>query len=215
MTARFITFEGIDGCGKSTQLQLCAEWLREQGIRVLTAFEPGDTALGASIRKLLLSGEHVPHPETELLLFLADRAQHMREVILPALQSDTWVLCDRFTDSTIAYQMAGRKLDMQQARPLMKFAELGHSPDLTLWFDVTVETALARMQQRSAQGGEVTRMDKEKASFHQAVSNGFATILRNNPQRIQCINAEADIDSIQQQVRSIVQKELLEKGERS
>ncbi len=211
MTAQFITFEGIDGCGKSTQLQLCAEWLKEQGIRVLTTFEPGDTALGASIRKLLLSGEHVPYPEAELLLFLADRAQHMREIILPALQSGTWVLCDRFTDSTIAYQMAGRKLDMQQANPLLKFAELGRSPNLTLWFDVAVETALARMQQRNAKGGEVTRMDKEKVAFHQAVSNGFVAIHRNNPQRIRCIDAEAGIDAIQQQVRSIVQKELLEK----
>ncbi|MDX8403875.1 MAG: dTMP kinase, partial [Mariprofundaceae bacterium] len=125
-TGRLITFEGGDGSGKSTQLRMTETWLREQEYEVLITHEPGDTALGAEIRSLLLEGEYIPVPECELLLFLADRAQHVREVMMPALKSGTWVLCDRYSDSTMAYQLAGRKLaDPGGVSSMLSFAELG------------------------------------------------------------------------------------------
>jgi len=127
---RLITFEGVDGCGKSTQLQRAAAWLRMRGCEVVTTFEPGDTALGKSLRGLLLGGDAMPVAEAELLLFLADRAQHVREVIRPALTSGAWVLCDRYSDSTLAYQLAARRLDdgACDLEPMLAFAECGVRP---------------------------------------------------------------------------------------
>jgi len=118
LNGHFITFEGVDGCGKTTQRELTAAWLREQGMEVLETVEPGGSALGMEIRQLLLNGEHVPVPEAELMLFLADRAQHVREVIMPAIERGAVVLCDRYTDSTRAYQLAGRGLNAGKVNPL-------------------------------------------------------------------------------------------------
>ncbi|MDQ6986189.1 MAG: dTMP kinase [Mariprofundaceae bacterium] len=201
MSGHFITFEGIDGCGKTTQRKLTALWLREQGLEVVETFEPGDTALGAEIRSLLLSGEHIPQPETELLLFLADRTQHVREVIQPALKRGAVVLCDRFSDSTRAYQLAGRALDADILEQLLKTAELGSSPALTLWFDLPVSDALARMRRRAASGETATRLDEEQQSFHQRVSDAFAAMLTREPARWRRIDAGADAETVQQQVQ--------------
>ncbi len=204
MSGYFITFEGIDGCGKTTQRKLTATWLREQDIDVLETFEPGDTALGAKIRNLLLSGEHVPVPETELLLFLADRTQHVREVIQPALQRGAVVLCDRFSDSTRAYQLAGRALNADVLEHLLKTAELGFSPQLTLWFDLPVRDALLRMRGRSAGGEATNRLDEEQQSFHQSVSDAFVAMNASEPERFSRIDAAAGVESVQRQVREIV-----------
>jgi dTMP kinase len=151
---KLISFEGVDGCGKSTQLKRAADWLSAQGQDVVTTFEPGDTTLGAEIRRLLLAGEFVPVPEAELLLFLADRAQHVQQLIRPALERGAWVLCDRYSDSTLAYQLAARKLGQGAAnlKEMLAFAECGVSPALTLWFDVPVSEALKRMQKRVEAG---------------------------------------------------------------
>ena len=139
---RFITFEGGDGSGKTTQLQLTVTWLEKQGIDVLQTFEPGDTPLGKEIRHLLLSGEHTPVPASELLLFLADRAQHVEQVIKPALAAGKWVICDRYTDSTLAYQLAGRKLEATKILgDMLVWAEQGLTPDKTIWLDLSVEDA--------------------------------------------------------------------------
>jgi len=198
----FITFEGVDGCGKSTQLRQTAAWLREQGHTVVTTFEPGDTQLGTELRRLLLAGDVVPVAETELLLFLADRAQHVRQVIMPALESGAWVLCDRYSDSTLAYQLAARKLGEGAANlnAMLAFAECGVRPALTLWFDVSVTEAMRRMKIRAEAGEKATRLDEEAESFHARVATAFAQQQRENQDRVVRINAECGIDEVQTQV---------------
>ncbi|GAV20401.1 dTMP kinase [Mariprofundus micogutta] len=204
---RLITFEGVDGCGKSTQLKLAAQWLRGRGEQVVTAFEPGDTSLGKEIRTLLLAGEFVPVAEAELLMFLADRAQHVREKIQPALDSGAWVLCDRYTDSTLAYQLAARKLAEGAAnlKDMLRFAECGVSPQLTLWFDVSVTVAMQRMKKRAEAGEKATRLDDEAASFHQRVAEAFGHQFEFNSGRITRIDAEKDINGVFAQVEQALE----------
>ena len=204
MSGHFITFEGVDGCGKTTQRELTAAWLREQGRTVLETFEPGGSALGAEIRHLLLDGEHIPVPEAELMLFLADRAQHVQEVIRPALERGAVVLCDRYTDSTRAYQFAGRQLDSEVLDTMLDVAELGCRPELTLWFDLPVSEALNRMRGRAATGEVATRMDGERRSFHAAVRDGFATIFEAEPDRICQVDACGIVGDVQKRVRRII-----------
>lgn len=204
---KLITFEGVDGCGKSTQLKLAAAWLQARGEKVVSTFEPGDTALGKEIRRLLLAGEFVPVAEAELLLFLADRAQHVREVILPALESGAWVLCDRYSDSTLAYQLAARKLgdSAVNLKEMLSFAECGASPALTLWFDLPVAIAAERMKKRAEAGEKSTRLDDETISFHERVAAAFSDQFDADDGRIQRIDASGDIDSVQRQMESILQ----------
>jgi len=205
---RLITFEGVDGCGKSTQLRRAEAWLLGQGCEVVTTFEPGDTALGAEIRTLLLAGDFVPVAETELLLFLADRAQHVREVIQPALAAGAWVLCDRFSDSTLAYQLAARKLANSAAnlKEMLRFAECGVSPALTLWFDVPVSEAMRRMQLRTESGEKATRLDAEAASFHERVSAAFQQQSNDDPERFARMDAKQGMDAVEKQVRQVLQQ---------
>lgn len=200
---RLITFEGGDGCGKSTQLKLTAEFLKSQGRKVLTTREPGDTKLGAELRNILLDGEYRPVPECELLLFLADRAQHVREVIVPAIDAGIWVLCDRYSDSTMAYQLAGRKLaDSGGLDDLLAFAEAGVTPDLTLWFDLPVSEAMRRIRDRTKMGENSTRLDEESLSFHEKVHAAFAS-LHDKYDRIVRIDALHAIESVQKEIRSV------------
>jgi len=204
---RLITFEGVDGCGKSTQLSCAAEYLRRQGQAVVTSFEPGDSPLGKKIRQLLLSGEFIPVPEAELLLFLADRAQHVQEVIRPALEADAWVLCDRYSDSTLAYQLAARKLsdNANDLKQMLSFAECGVSPALTLWFDVPVAVAFERMKKRAAAGEKATRLDEEAISFHERVAEAFFDQFKADATgRIQRIDAGGDIEMVQRQVSKLL-----------
>jgi len=204
LSGYFITFEGVDGCGKTTQRELTAAWLREQGRSVVETFEPGGSALGAEIRRLLLDGEHVPVPEAELMLFLADRAQHVHEVIRPALESGAVVLCDRYTDSTRAYQLAGRQLNTDRLDTMLDVAELGCRPERTLWFDLPVSEALNRMRGRAATGEISTRMDDERQSFHEAVRNGFVAIFEAEPGRICRVDACGSVDDVQKRVRKVI-----------
>jgi len=220
----------VDGCGKTTQRELTAAWLREQGTEVLETFEPGASALGAEIRHLLLSGEHVPVPEAELMLFLADRAQHVHEVLRPALGRGAVVLCDRYTDSTRAYQLAGRQLNADKVNSpedtlllhnspdgearestlghvlnmVLEVAELGLRPELTLWFDLPVSEALNRMRGRAATGEIPTRMDEERRSFHEAVRNGFSMIFEEEPERVRRVDASGSVDEVQKRVRNVI-----------
>ena len=204
-TAKFITFEGGDGSGKTTQLSRTVDWLKSQGKDVLQTFEPGDTALGKEIRRLLLSGEHTPVPVTELLLFLADRAQHVEKVIKPALAAGKWVVCDRYTDSTLAYQLAGRALeDTQTLRDMLAWAECGLSPDVTIWLDLPVEDAALRMQERESGGEAANRLDEEKTSFHQAVYQAFDSIQKDSPQRIRRIDARQSIEGVQADIQAVL-----------
>ena len=202
---KLITFEGGDGSGKTTQLQLTVTWLKSQGKDVLQTFEPGDTPLGKELRKLLLSGEFVPAAQAELLLFLADRAQHVRDVIRPAIDAGKWVVCDRYSDSTLAYQLAGRKLtDNAELRAMLKWAECGVSPDTTIWLDLSVEDAAIRMASRQAGGEAANRLDNEKQGFHQSVYAAFDKIAKENPARVQRINANQDIDAVQADIQRVL-----------
>jgi dTMP kinase len=162
--------------------------------------------LGAEIRRLLLAGEFVPVAETELLLFLADRAQHVQQVIKPALERGMWVLCDRYSDSTLAYQLAARKLGEAAVnlKEMLAFAECGVTPALTLWFDVPVSEAMKRMQKRVEAGEKSTRLDDEAVSFHQRVATAFADQYQNAPERIQRIDAGLNMDDVEKQVKAVL-----------
>jgi len=201
----FISFEGGDGCGKSTQLQQTAQWLRSQGKDVVETRQPGGTALGLEIRRLLLSGEFKPFPECELLMFLADRVQHVQEVIRPALKQGKWVLCDRYSDSTLAYQLAARGLNQHvDLRPMLAFAEAGCTPQQTFWLDVPVETAMLRMKKRQQDGVKSNRLDDEALSFHQRVAQAFEQIYEANQDRVVRLDASQSIEYIQQQIRRMM-----------
>jgi len=204
-TAKFITFEGGDGSGKTTQLQLTVTWLKKQGIDVLQTFEPGDTPLGKEIRRLLLSGEHTPVPASELLLFLADRAQHVEQVIKPALAAGKWVICDRYTDSTLAYQLAGRKLEATKILgDMLVWAEQGLTPNKTIWLDLPVEDAAKRMASREAGGEVANRLDHEKMPFHKAVYKAFSGIQKKAPQRMKRIDARQKIAQVQSDIQVVL-----------
>ncbi|MDQ6979251.1 MAG: dTMP kinase [Mariprofundaceae bacterium] len=201
ISAYFITFEGGDGCGKSTQLALAERVLLARGVDVYCTRQPGATPLGVELRRLLLSGEFTPVAEAELLLFLADRAQHVQTCIRPALAAGQWVLCDRYSDSTLAYQLAARRLgEHSDLQPLLQMAQCGIEPDLTLWFDLPPAAALARVAQRQEQ---TNRLDAEALPFHQRVYDSFAHLAATTP-RIQRIDARGTVAEVAQQVRTVL-----------
>jgi dTMP kinase len=200
---RFITFEGIDGCGKTTQFRLLAQALRERGEDVVETVEPGGTAIGQQIRKILLdpaSGEI--QPRTELLLYFASRAQNVDRVIRPALDSGRIVLCDRFTDSTLVYQGCGRGLDTDVVRDLDRIACRGLKPDVTILIDVDLETSLMRARRRNERVGPLeSRIDEESAAFHERVRLGYLALAETEPERIVVIDGRASIVEVAQRIR--------------
>lgn len=201
----FITFEGPDGSGKTTQLRLLAAWLRAQGRDVLTVREPGGTAMGESVREILLqtrTGGAAMDARAELLLFCASRAQLMVERILPHLAQGGVVLCDRFADSTLAYQGYGRGLDLGLLRTVLDFATRGRWPDRTLYFDLEVEESLARR----AGDGEVNRLDAESLDFHRRVRAGYLDLAAREPQRWVTIDARQSIDAVETVVQRAVMR---------
>ncbi len=199
---RFITFEGIDGCGKTTQLRLLAEWLRKQGRTVVETVEPGGTDIGRQIRKILLDPANTAiHARTELMLYFASRAQNVEEVIRPSLAAGHVVLCDRFTDSTLAYQGHGRGLEPDTILALDRIACHGLRPDLTLLIDIDLETSLTRARRRNARSGqEESRIDDEHASFHARVRDGYLALARHEPARFVVIDGRAPIDAVARRV---------------
>lgn len=191
MCGKFITFEGPEGGGKSTHVRLLADRLRERGLTVLLTREPGGTPTGEAIRKLLQhdgAGE-TPVNSAEVLLFCASRAQLVERVIMPALMRGEWVICDRFADSTLAYQGYGRGLDLAVLRAMNAFATGGLTPDLTLLLDVDAETGLARIAQRhSANGHAPDRIEREALLFHQRLRQGFLDLAANETARFRVID---------------------------
>ena len=188
MSARgvFVTFEGIEGSGKTTQMRRLAAHLQKKGVPHLLTREPGGTPLADQVRSLLLTPrEETVFPETELLLYEAARAQHVRGVILPALDSGKAVLCDRFSDATWAYQAHARGLGAAQVEQLDRFAAGGLIPDLTLLFDLPPETGFARIARR----GEIDRMERESPAFHRAVREGYLRLAEGAGGRIVRIDA--------------------------
>ena len=195
---RFITFEGIDGSGKTTQMRLLAERLRREGRQVLEAVEPGGTAVGAQIRRILLDSVNQDlRPTTELLLYFASRAQNVEQCILPALSQEKIVLCDRFTDSTLAYQGCARGLGEETVLTLDRIACHGLSPDLTLLVDVDLETGLARAQMRNAgTAGTETRMDDQAIEFHRKVREAYFDLAKKYAGRFRVIDGRGTPESV-------------------
>ena len=201
---RFITFDGIEGCGKTTQIRLAEVWLRERGVSVLATAEPGGTPLGRKIREILLNrGSWAIGAEAELLLFAAARAQHVREAILPALEKGEWVLCDRFADATLAYQGFGRGLDAGFIRTLNAFSGQGLEPERTLLFDLPVETGLARAKKRaSGVLPEVAedRFEQEERAFHGRIREGYLALAAAEPERFRIIDGAGSVETVQREV---------------
>lgn len=190
----FITFEGADGCGKTTQLNLLKEYLIGKGHEVLVTREPGAKGLGERLRDILLNYDGEVSDRCESFLFLADRAQHIDTIVKPAVESGKIVLCDRHTDSTVAYQGYGRGLDIEQINKLNNIATDGLKPDLTFVFDVDIETSMNRV------GKEKDRMESSGCDFFNRVRNGYLDIAKNEPQRVKIIDATVPIDKVFEQV---------------
>jgi dTMP kinase len=209
---RFITFEGGDGSGKTTQLKALESYLAARGKSCLSTREPGGTSLGEHIRQVLLEvGQQPITSATELFLYLADRAQHIHEVIIPALDQGKIVLCDRHTDSTLAYQGYGRGIDLGLLRSLNDIASQGIKPDLTLLFDCPVEIGLSRTAQRqstAASGRSEDRFEREKIEFHERIRVGFLELARAEPDRFRIINAAGSAEEVTQEIKNIIEREL-------
>ncbi|MCG8338018.1 MAG: dTMP kinase [Proteobacteria bacterium] len=203
-----ITFEGIDACGKSTQMELLAERLEKEGLDFIKARQPGGTSIGQAIRKILLDPANTEMiPETEVLLYVADRLQHIQQVIEPALKEQKIVLCDRYHDTAAAYQGAGRQRDLSWLKPIEdKFIRV---PDLTLYFDITVETSQNRLEERNKTlNQENCRLEQEDVDFFDRVRLAYKSFAENEPQRFVIVDAEGNIESIQEEVVQIVLKRL-------
>ena len=195
---KFITFEGGEGCGKSTQVRRLAAALEGEGVKVLLTREPGGTWLSEEIRRLIKDqATDAPCDRSELLLFLAARAQLVRNVIRPALEEGTWVVSDRFSDSTMAYQGYGRGLPLGLLREMNAFACEDLKPDLTLFLDVTPETSAARRAQReAATHTEADRIERAGDGFHARLRTGFAELAKAEPDRIVTIDANGPADEV-------------------
>ena len=204
MRGKFITFEGIDGSGKSTQLRMLASELLMQGFKVLMTCEPGGTPLGRRLREAFLETEENVLPLAELLLFAADRAQHVNFLVKPAIEEGKIVISDRYADATFAYQGAGRGFPEKTVNQVIELATDGLKPNLTLFFDLPIEKALLRMNSRSHNGEQKNRMDKETAEFYERVRAAYLKIAANEPERFRIINASRSIDEIHTKVMEIV-----------
>jgi dTMP kinase len=203
---RLITFEGIDGSGKSSQISSLAESLRKLGRRVLTLREPGGTSIGEAIRLILLDRQNRGMSvETELLLFEAARAQLVREVIQPALQAGTWVICDRFYDSSLAYQGYGRGVDLETVARMNEFAVGGRRPDLTILLDLPAESAVRRL---SGRADKADRLDGESAAFMQRIRQGYLEMAAQSNGRIQVLDAGLPEAALAQQIFQCVKEGL-------
>jgi dTMP kinase len=192
MRGKFITVEGIDGAGKSTHLAWLAQRLPVRGVDVRLTREPGGTEVGEALRRMVLEGRWRLHPETETLMIFAARREHLDKVILPALEAGSWVLCDRFTDATYAYQSGGSGVDWERVRRLEQWTQGNLQPDATLLFDVAPEVGRSRCERLK----QPDRFEQEQDAFYQAVRRAYLRRAAEHPQRIRVIDAQADVDSI-------------------
>jgi len=201
----FITFEGPEGGGKTTQIRLLADWLRDQGCDVITTREPGGTRIGDAVRAILLDPEHVEmQPQAEILLFSAARAQIVGEVIRPHLARGGVVLCDRFADSTLAYQGYGRELDLGALRMITSFATGNLTPELTICLDLPVLDGLRRKQ--GGDTAEWNRMEREEREFHERVRAGYLALASASSERWLVVDARQSIEQVQEKIRTRVRQ---------
>ena len=217
MQGRLIVFEGVEGSGKTTQMRRSQQWLQasqwfqslslqRSAPSILVTREPGGTELGLELRQLLLGyqGQELIQDRAELLLYAADRAQHVEGYLKPQLAQGAIILCDRYTDSTVAYQGYGRGLDLGLINQLNQAATGGLESDLTLWLDVDAEVGLARMRQR----GQADRMEQANLAFHQRVQQGFQALYHQYPERIVRIDASQDEATVAQQIQQVLSQRL-------
>lgn len=195
----FITFEGADGCGKTTQLKLLAEYLTNKGYEVVITREPGAKGLGEKVREILLNYDGEVSDRCESFLFLADRAQHIDMIINPAIAQGKIILCDRHTDSSVAYQGYGRGLSIERINMLNNLAVNGRYPDMTLVFDIDVETSMARV------GEEKDRMESAGMDFFNRVRNGYLEIAKQEPNRVKVLDAKKSIEDINKDVIELIE----------
>jgi dTMP kinase len=205
--SRFITFEGIDGSGKTTQLRLLSKWLREQGRETVEAMEPGGTAIGQQVRRILLDPANAEiQARTELLLYFASRAQNVEQVIRPALEAGRVVLCDRFTDSTLVYQGCGRGLDTNVILELDRIACQGLTPDITVLIDIDIATSLARARRRNERAGRTeARIDEESEAFHERVRQGYLALAGREKRRFVVIDGCAPAGDVAARIREAIE----------
>ena len=217
MPGTFITFEGIDGSGKSTQLKLLNSFLRARGCEALVTREPGGTPLGLRLREALLDAFEEVDPLTELLVFAADRAQHVRRKVLPALESGAVVISDRYADATVAYQGAGRGFPPELISQIVQLATGGLKPDLTLLFDVSIDESTSRTTRRStgknaaARSGR-DRLDIEAADFHARVRDAYLSIAAAEPERVKVIDTSGAVERTHEQVKQVIVPFLKSRG---
>jgi len=212
----FITFEGVEGSGKTTQIQHLKRYLARKGISCKVTREPGGPPISEKIRKILLDPNHRKlTPFSELLLYEAARAQHINEVIKPFLKKGTTVLCDRFNDATLAYQGYGRKIDLTLIEKLNHLASQGVKPDLTFLLDCPSDLGLKRAVQRNriSRNEKEGRFEKEKIQFHHRVRKGYLTIARKEPQRVRVIDTRAGVEKVFEKIREIVDEVLVRSSE--
>lgn len=194
----FITFEGIDGCGKTTQIKLLKDYFEKQGKTVLLTREPGAKGLGVKLREILLNYDGEVSPNCESFLFLADRAQHIDTIIKPAVERGEIVLCDRHTDSTVAYQGYGRGVDLERIHLLNNIATSGMKPDLTFIFDIDIKTSMIRV------GKEQDRMESAGIEFFKRTREGYLEIAKNEPDRVKLLQGTDTIENIHNQILDII-----------
>lgn len=196
---KFITLEGSEGCGKTTNMAYIEQLLNDAGVELVVTREPGGTPLGETIREILLdSSQTAMSEDTELMLMFAARAQHMHEKIKPALDAGKWVLCDRFVDATYAYQGGGRGLSMERITALDNWVLDGFKPDLTLYLDISVKQGLKRAEARA----ELDRFEREKLDFFERVRSGYLDRVAADPERFRVIDASEPLEPVQQSINS-------------
>ncbi|MBD2495962.1 dTMP kinase [Nostoc sp. FACHB-280] len=207
MSGKLIVFEGVEGCGKTTQMQLCCQWLESLGISVIVTREPGGTELGVHLRRLLLEkSEDKPVADvTELLLYAADRAQHVEQELKPNLASGKYILCDRYTDSTVAYQGYGRGLNMSLIEKLNDIATSGLTSDLTIWLDVDVEVGFSRKHKDAA---GLDRIEQETIAFHRRVQQGYSQLAAAHPSRIVRVDGSLSKETVSSFIQEILRQRL-------